>query len=561
MSVAQWLHTVRFLRSRQIAGQVRERVRRVAENPAAFRPRPVPEAAPVRWRPRTAFLPFGPQSHEPSRMRSGEFTFLNRSDHLGWPPRWDAEELPALHRYNLHYFDFLWALDYEDGRALVQNWIAEHRLARGRIGWDAYPTSLRLVNWCAYFHGRHHERTAADTEFAGDLWRSLYRQAEWLRGHLETHLLGNHLLENAVALAFCGACFDGPAAERWARCGAALLEEQLPEQVLADGGHFEHSPMYHLRVAYALTALLDTGAEWVTRLVDEPLARMMSALPRLVHPDREIALFNDSATGVANTPDELRAWWSRVSGHPARESDAEPGAFALGEMGYYGARSDPGHYVVCDAGPLGPEYLMGHAHGGLFSFELSLHGQRVIVDSGVHGYEPDELRRYCRSTRAHNTVEVEGESQCEFWAAFRVARRARPRDVAFETLDDGFRLSGWHDGYERLPGRPRHRRSFQWQDGGVLSVEDTVTSGRPVQVTSRLHLHPSCEIDRLEGTTAGVRHPRGSFRVSFRGDGELIAEDSIYCPEFGRVLDNRALAFSASGSRIELGFRVEDGSP
>ena len=92
-------------------------------------------------------------------------------------------------------------------------------------------------------------------------------------------------------------------------------------------------------------------------------------------------------------------------------------------------------------------------------------------------------------------------------------------------------------------------------------MEDTVTSGREVQVTSRLHLHPSCEIDRLEGATVGVRHPRGSFRVSFCGDGELIAEDSIYCPEFGCKLDNRALAFSASGSRIELGFRVEDGSP
>ena len=46
------------------------------------------------------------------------------------------------------------------------------------------------------------------------VWPSLWLQAEWLARHLETHLRGNHLLENAAALAFCGACFGGPG-EAW----------------------------------------------------------------------------------------------------------------------------------------------------------------------------------------------------------------------------------------------------------------------------------------------------------------------------------------------------------
>ena len=74
----------------------------------------------------------------------------------------------------------------------------------------------------------------------------------------------------------------------------------------------------------------------------------------------------------------------------------------------FGARTADGHYLVCDAAPIGPDYLPGHAHGDLLSFELSLGGHRVFVDSGVESYEADELRRYCRSTRAHNTVELDG---------------------------------------------------------------------------------------------------------------------------------------------------------
>ena len=53
--------------------------------------------------------------------------------------------------------------------------------------------------------------------------------------------------------------------------------------------------MYHLRVAYALTCLLNTGDAEIDERVREPLERMMSALLRLCHPDAEISLLGDSA--------------------------------------------------------------------------------------------------------------------------------------------------------------------------------------------------------------------------------------------------------------------------
>jgi uncharacterized heparinase superfamily protein len=286
----------------------------------------------------------------------------------------------------------------------------------------------------------------------------------------------------------------------------------------------------------------------------------MSASLRLCHPDGRIALLGDSAFSVYNQPADLRDWWIRVAGGEGVDDCVDPETFALTDSGYYGARQPNGHYLICDAGPMGPDYQMGHAHGDLFSFELSLRGHRVICDSGVHGYDGDPYRSYCRSTRAHNTVEVDGEDQCEFWAIFRVARRARPREVQWEPTEDGFRLSGWHDGYERLRGKPRHSRQFSWHARGVLVVKDRVSSARAVSVASRLHLHPDCEIADLASETARIRAPGGEFYVAFAGRGRLEVEKSAYCPEFGVAIENQALVFSSAGTDVEMGFCISDES-
>lgn len=552
-SASTLFHTLRHLRGVQISGQLRRRVERWLERPERFGRRPAPAFPGCRSRPGPGWPPpRAPRS--PEALLAGRFEFLNDARQLGWPPRWQVDEAPALWRYNLHYHDFLWALAWSDAAALARDWIAAHPLGRGRIGWDPYPISLRLQNWCGYFFGRHAQQTEADAALREELWASLHLQACWLEAHLETHLLGNHLLENAATLALLGACFEGPEAERFGVRGRALLAAQLREQILADGGHFERSPMYQARVVQLLAALASCGDPRLAALVTEPLRRSLAALGRLVHPDGGIALLNDSALGIQPTYEALLHALSGPSPAP------EEGAFALPESGYYGAREPDGRYLVCDAGPIGPDYLPGHAHGDLFSFELSLGGERVIVDAGVFGYDADELRRYCRSTAAHNTVEVEGRDQCEFWAAFRVGRRGRPRDVVFEALDDGFRLAGWHDGYLRLQSRARHARELRWYAGGLLLVRDRVEARRPVRCVSRLHLAPGCELLERHERGVHLRHPGGELRVAFAGEGSLSVEPSRYCPEFGRCLEGTALCFSHRASTSESGFCIAEGS-
>ncbi len=490
------------------------------------------------------------------KQKSGDFTFLNRSRRLGWPPRWDLPGCPRLWLYNLHYFQWLESLDYLECRVAVLDWIGHYPPTVRTVGWEPYPVSLRLINWLRTFLGKYYSRLQADAEFREELEESLGAQARWLNRRLEFRLLGNHLLENAVALVMAGNLFAGREAESWRRRGLKILKREIGEQILADGVHFELSPMYHLRVTWLMLLLAAGGGGEAAKPPEGLLERMLVALDRLTHPDGEIALLADSAFDIYPRPELLRRAAEKIVGRTLPREGKEPGGWALPDAGYFGFRDGEDNYLVCDAGRIGPDYLPAHGHGDIFSFELSLRGKRVVVDSGISGYEPGPDRAYDRSTRAHNTVEIEGEDQAEFWGIFRVGRRGRPRDVECRFSDDGFSLEGRHDGYRRLAGSPVHRRTFRFQPGGLLEVNDRVTATREVAAASRIHLHPDCRIEEREPGGVIVTHPGGRVKIEFIGPGELGIEGSSYSPRFGCRQDNIALTYRARGSEIENGFRI-----
>lgn len=547
-------HTLRYLKFRQVAGRLRQNLLPYSGAFGRCLHRAVPAYQGCRLLPDLHWRSPGPQNNRQEEMLAGRFSFIHEEHQIDWPPEWDTQEASLLWLYNLHYFEWLWALDFESARLVVRDWIEHHSPGGAHTGWAPYPVSLRLMNWCGVFLGKHHAKTHEDASFLGEIWRSIALQAEWLWLRRETHLLGNHYLENGAALAFVGSCFEGPEAGRWFRRGMSILSREIPEQILPDGLHFERSPMYHLRVVYLLLLLYETGRADLKELVRAPLERALSAMVQVCHPDGDIALFNDSAFGIYNTPQEL-ADHARSLGLDV--SEAPVGPWALPDAGYYGFRDAHGNYIICDAGKIGPDYIPGHAHADLFSFELSLKGARVIVDSGVHDYGRGAMRDYCRSTKAHNTVEINGQDQCEMWAAFRVARRGKPHNIKWIPSKNGFQLSAWHDGYRRLKGSPVHYREFVWNKSGKLIVKDIISASKPQRMVSRLHLHPNCEIDRLDGNTAWLTYPAGKVKITFSDNGKLLPEESYYCLEFGVKISNRSLAFSFSGSIIGTEFQIE----
>ncbi len=405
---------------------------------------------------------------------------------------WDRPDIDRLWRYNLHYFDDLNAAGAQARRdwqqALLQRWLADNPPPAG-TAWEPYPVSLRIVNWVKWFLQGQPPQP--------DWLHSLAVQARWLRQRMEWHLLGNHLFANAKALVFAGLYFDGDEALAWLQAGLRVLQRELPEQVLPDGGHFERSTMYH---ALALEDLLDLvnliaarGAGQAEAQALLPALRSLAqAMLRwqhcMAHPDGGIALFNDAAHGIAPANAELAHYAARL-GIAAGAAPAE-GLTDLPDSGYLRAARGPA-VALLDMAPIGPDYLVGHAHADTLAFELSLHGQRVIVNGGTSCYGLSAQRLLERGTAWHSTVQVGDADSSEVWSGFRVGRRARitQRSVS------GWQASAAHDGWRTLPGAPTHARSWLLQADALL-VDDRlgpVADGLPAAV-ARYHLAPGLQL-------------------------------------------------------------------
>ncbi|HEX4199624.1 MAG TPA: alginate lyase family protein [Caulobacteraceae bacterium] len=533
------LRTVRHLKPIQVFGRLVEPL-----------PRPAPAPAPAPGR-RSLARPWAPPAERaPSLVGPARLRLLNEEHEVAAAAAWNDPRRSRLWLYNLHYFDMLASRANAEqsawARALVERWIVENPPGQG-AGWEPYPVSLRMVNWIKW--------ALAGQPFEPSWLDSLAVQARWLERRIEWRLLGNHLIANAKALAFAGLFFDGPEAERWRRKGLGLMRRQLGEQVLADGGHFERSPMYHAIVLEDLLDLINlvraTGCETLVDLAGwtATAAAMRRWLAVMTHPDGEIGFFNDAAFGVAARPAALRAYAGRL-GLCAAE-DAPAPLETLPESGY--VRMSAGDATaLLDIAPIGPDHLPGHAHADTLSFELSLGEERVIVNGGVSAYGEDARRQTERSTASHSTVEIGGENSSEVWAGFRVGRRARPRDVQVRG-GAPLEVAAAHDGYRGLPGAPLHRRRWRMQAGG-LAVSDTIEAGDAPAGWARYHLAPGVEVAADAEGRQGVLLTPGGRRIRWRASGRACAQPSEWRPEFGVRLPTVQLAAPVGPGGLDVVF-------
>jgi len=514
---ALYWRTIRHLRTVQIVDRVTRRLR----------PRPaVPGIAPP---PRAPVFELDAALVKPrSFLGPRDFRFLGEERAIESGRGWYAPGASRLWTYNLHYFEGLANPDTSERlkRQIVGDWIESNPPGVG-AGWEPYPTSQRIVNWIKWV------ARASDVPIGFDL--SLCRQVRYLERYLEFHLLGNHLFANAKALTAAGLYFRGDTADRWRRRGEAILESELGEQFLPDGGHFELSPVYHALLTEDLLDLLSLyrayGFEGPVTL-GAVAERAMEWLAVMTGPDGHPALFNDAALGVASTHAALAEKADRL-GVRAMTAPARGTRF-LEASGY--VRHDEDRYaLIADVGPIGPDYIPGHGHCDMLSVVVWQADRPLLVDTGTSTYEVGARRLIERSTSSHNTVQIGSYEQSEVWGSFRVARRAELLEVSVSpgVVRAAARI---------VPARPVvHRRLIECRSR-TLSIVDTLERvvNEPDAV-ARFHFHPDAEPSLSEG-----RVTAGSAVLSFEGADAVSLRPYEYAPRFNTRVP---------AQRVEVRFR------
>ena len=187
------------------------------------------------------------------------------------------------------------------------------------------------------------------------------------------------------------------------------------------------SPMYHQIILFRVLDCFNLveSNDWksdqaLAQLLKSKAEKMLGWLLAISLKNGDIPHVNDSTSRIAPTCEQLLEYSKRLGLSYSNPQLADSG---------YRKITMPNYEMIVDVGDIGPDYIPGHAHSDTFNFLLYVDKLPVIVDTGISTYEKNNRRQYERSTKAHNTVQINDLDQSEVWGGFRVAKRAYITDL------------------------------------------------------------------------------------------------------------------------------------
>jgi hypothetical protein len=450
-------------------------------------------------------------------------------------------------------------------RLHLESWFEACPWPMGANWSSALEPALRLINWSAAWQllgGARSPLFAGEGARFRDRWlESVYRHAEFVRGHFSLHSsANNHLLGEAAGVFIAAITWPHwPQADRWHAEAKDLIERHALLQNAPDGVNREQAVSYQ-QFAFDLMLLPALAGRAAGKpLSGAVLARMeamLEYLASIMDVGGNLPMFGDSddafAAQLSQTPGFCRYRSLLATGavlFRRPEFKAKAGALddktrwllGAGAQGLYesldasGARlpvrrafPDGGYYVmgwdfeqpgevrlVADAGPLGYQSIAAHGHADALSFTLSVGGCQFLVDPGTYAYHTQESwRAYFRGTSAHNTVRIDGVDQSVPGGKFMWLRKARARCDAWvvSTAEDVF--EGRHDGYTRLADPVLHRRRITADKAGRrILIRDRLEMKGTHLVEIFFHLSERCSLAPVEG---GYRIVQGATSIVLR---------------------------------------------
>lgn len=407
----------------------------------------------------------------------------------------------------------------------LEGWLQQNPFGVGMNWRSGLELGVRLINW-VWALDLIRPSKAISPELDGRLLDCVARHIwEIDRKYSRGSSVGNHLIGEAAGVFVAASYFRNLRhATRWRQRSWEILNREILNQTYPDGCPRELSTGYHLFILQFLTI-----AAVVTRATggkcppayESRLEKMFEFLAVLREGGGTIAAFGDGDDGyvldLSEDPHSMVEWlavgatlfgrsdfkahgggrgevveallglagWERFTSlgdHPRQVISSK----ALKHGGYYllqhGRADAPDRIsVVFDCGPLGLEPMAGHGHADALSFTLRVFGRDVLVDPGTYDYfSYPAWRRYFRSTRAHNTVVVDGRDQSEMLGSFLWGRKARARCLTWQPTPTGGIVAGEHDGYAVLPDPVVHRRTLELdgQDRTLVIRDEIVARGQ-----------------------------------------------------------------------------------
>jgi len=448
----------------------------------------------------------------------------------------------------------------------LTSWFDQCPFGYGMNWRSSLELAIRLINW-VWAVDLIAESEAMTSAFRERLLSNVYLHVwEIIRKYSQASSANNHRIGEAAGVFIATHYF--PQLDKggvWNRQSWDILAEEIHTQTYADGANREQAFGYHLFVLqFFLFAgiLARRGGRDFPSAYWKKIEQMMEFAGAITAGGSKAPLYGDCDDGyvldLGNTPSdvvsllsagavlfgrsdfkvwgreysELAYWLFGVPGHAQWEAIAQPDGIvsfasrSFPDSGYYllqyrSPENNQSVSVIFDCGELGFGSIAAHGHADALSFTLRAFGHDVLVDPGTYDYfRFPQYRNYFRSTRAHNTVVIDGIDQSEMLGPFLWGARATARCLKWEPRSNGGRVSGEHNGYTRLADPVMHRRTIDLDgDTGTLVIHDELEGRDHHRIEICFHIAESCAIS-AEG-------PNSFAILTEGGTVDLVVDDGL----------------------------------
>ena len=428
----------------------------------------------------------------------------------------------------------------------------------GGVGWaSGIEVALRAISIILVL-GMVGDRLSKTSR--GQAGQILSASAFWLpRFPSRFSSANNHLVAELAGEYLIGRALGHNADRLWPQVLA-----ELDKQILPDGSGAEQTPTYAAFTA-ELVLLSALAARETGTPLPQPATARLAEFASFIAWLGQNAGFGDNDEGrvvtLAREQDYPMSVASAIAGFLGTPSRVEPAddfrslvfgippaalpppvglcCFAAGGLTVWrGEMAGRPIALRFDHGPLGYLSIAAHGHADALSITLDIDGQPVLADPGTYLYgSGGAWRTWFRSTPAHNTLNLEGQSQSTMSGAFNWSHKANARLVEEGQATAGWSLTGEHDGYERRFGA-RHRRQV-WQDGPSILIHDSLLgTAQNAEIVFQLAigLEAMCDGNVVTASRNGVpllRIELPDDRVTIASGGEVTGAGGWVSPHFG----------------------------
>ena len=368
---------------------------------------------------------------------------------------WETPDLGESTQYQLHSLIFLTNLVetykssgnkeyFKECLRIILDWIKENPSNEppSKFSWGNHSTAERTLVF-SYIWEEVRKTGKVDIQFMKSFLNSVYEHGKKLEGYPQFSKVQqqfwypnhNHGLRQAMALLSLGVIFpEFKTSKEWQKIGKERIEQWVKVNISQKGVHLESSPSYHFFILKSLYEIKKFCKAYNINLCKEfhyKLRKMFDFAAFIIKPDLSLPMLGDTPKWNKEIiislrkdlkeekgeekSEELEHYLYSSSGGRFGKPPKKTGVlfpksrFAIMRSGWEQQETDSKDeiYSVLYAA----SYYRPHLQHDALNFILYSYGGDLIVDSGAYSYDNSQNRRYCISTRAHNTVVVDSENQ------------------------------------------------------------------------------------------------------------------------------------------------------